>query len=132
MAEYLARDRLPGGMITFASAGTATVPGHPASGSTIRVMREVGIDVSAHRSTAIWDLGVDADFVYALSAEHYRDLIARWPDAADRIEMLAPDGRSIADPFGRSLTSYRRARDEIAAAIEHHRSRWVRLAEGSA
>ena len=70
MAEYLARDRLADDTVTFASAGTAAMPGRPASEATVRVMREIGIDVSAHRSRDVWELADTADFVYALTTAH--------------------------------------------------------------
>jgi protein-tyrosine phosphatase len=124
MAEYLARDLLGEGDLTFGSAGTATQPGHPPSEATAQVMSELGIDVSAHRSSSVWETGGAADLIYALSAEHREALASRWPAAASRIHMLDPANRSIADPYGRSMSSYRRARDAIVDAISARLSEW--------
>jgi protein-tyrosine-phosphatase len=126
MAEYLARDRLADDTVTFASAGTAALAGRPASEATVRVMREIGIDVSAHRSRDVWELADTADFVYALTTAHYADLESRWPTV--RIEVLDPDGRSIADPCGLSMSSYRRARVEIEDAVSRRLEEWTGLA----
>ena len=126
MAEYLARDRLADDTITFASAGTAAMPGRPASDATVRVMREIGIDVSAHRSRKVWELADTTDLVYALTTAHHAELESRWPTA--RIEVLDPDGRSIADPYGLSMSSYRRARVEIEDAISRRLEEWTGLA----
>lgn len=126
MAEYLARDRLGGGVVTFASAGTAALPERPASEATRRVMREVGIDMSAHRSRDVWRLTESADLVYALAATHYEDLKTRWRTVP--VHMLDPDGRSIADPYGLSMSSYRRARVQIDDAISRRLEEWNRLA----
>jgi protein-tyrosine-phosphatase len=38
--------------------------------------------------------------------------------------MLDPTNRSIADPYGRSMSSYRRARDAIADAISARLGEW--------
>jgi protein-tyrosine-phosphatase len=126
MAEYLARDRLADDTVTFASAGTAAVPGRPASDATVRVMREIGIDVSAHRSRDVWEFADTADLVYALTTAHYVDLESRWPTV--RIEVLDPYGRSIADPYGLSMSSYRRARVEIEDAISRRLEEWMGFA----
>lgn len=127
MAEYLARDLLRHAGLTFGSAGIATQPGHPPSKETVQVMSELGIDLSPHRSSSVWTVGETPDLMYALSVEHRDALASRWPEAASRIHMLDPAGRSIADPFGRSVTSYRRAREAIADAVTARLGEWSRL-----
>jgi len=117
MAENLARDLSAGSDITFASAGTGTRTGGAPSTGTIVSMSEVGVDVADHRSRSVWDVGESADVIYALSAEHRDAMVERWPDRAEAIRMLRPDGASIDDPYGLDLEEYRRARDEIEAAV---------------
>jgi protein-tyrosine phosphatase len=117
MAERLARELTAGEADTFTSAGTATHPRVEPPAGTVQAMEEVGIAVEDHRSRSVWEVGDDADVIYALSAEHRDAMLRRWPDRGDDIHLLRPDGRSVADPYGLGIDDYRRARDEIAAAI---------------
>ena len=117
MAEYLARELSRDDEITFASAGTGAGSRAEPSDGTREVMEELGIDVAAHRSRSVWDLGVDGDVVYALSAEHREEMVSRWPERADDIHLLRADGGSIADPYGLDVESYRQTRDEIETAV---------------
>ena len=127
MAEYLARDRCPDGAVMFGSAGTATQPGHPASTATVRVMHELGIDVTPHRSRSLWATRETFDVVYALAGEHREAVTSRWPDA--EVHMLDPADRSIADPYGRSMAAYRGAREEIAEAVAARLGEWTGSAD---
>jgi len=117
MAEYLARHLTPGHGMVFSSAGTGTYPRVSPSSGTTTVMAELGIDLEGHRSRSVWEDGDVADVIYALSAGHCSALVARWPERADDIHMLRPDGGSIGDPYGMELVDYRRSRDEIANAV---------------
>lgn len=127
MAEYLARELEQDDEISFASAGTNTHSRIEPSEGTRRVMDELGIDLSSHRSRSVWEVGADADVIYALSREHLDAMTARWPDRADAIHLLRLDEGSIADPYGLDLESYRSARDEIEAAIRERAARgWDR------
>jgi protein-tyrosine-phosphatase len=117
IAEYLARALTTAPDVEFSSAGTGTIGRAEPSEGTARAMVELGIDVSGHRSRSVWEVGDEADVVYALSAEHRDAMIDRWPDRAGSIHLLSPDGRSIDDPYGSSAEHYRRTRDEIEAAV---------------
>ncbi len=110
----------------FASAGTGTAPGWPASDGSLAVGGEVGLDLTAHRSRAVdADLCRRARRIYCLTDSHRRALLAEFPDAAERVAMLRPDGLDIADPYGGDLRAYRRARDEIRAAVEARAGDWL-------
>lgn len=117
MAEYLARHLTHGDGIVFSSAGTATHAGVSPSSGTNTVMAEIGIGIVWHRSRSVWQDDETADLIYALSAEHRRAMVARWPGRADDIHMLSPNGESIDDPYGMELEAYRRSRDQIAEAV---------------
>jgi protein-tyrosine phosphatase len=124
MAEYLAWSTATDGDIEFASAGTAAPVGRPPSAGAILVMAELGIDISDHASTDVWEVERPVDRIYALSREHLLALRRAWPDRADQIHMLRPDGASIDDPWGGGEAVYRATRDEIAEAVD------ARAAEG--
>ena len=52
-----------------------------------------------------------------MGRSHRAAVLAEFPEAAERVELLRPDGGDVADPFGGSVEVYRRCAQEIAAAI---------------
>lgn len=80
-------------------------------------MAEVGIDLSDHLASEVWEIGPGADRIIALSREHLVAMRRAWPERSNSMLMLRPDGRSIADPYGLDTAAYRAARDEIAEAV---------------
>lgn len=52
-----------------------------------------------------------------MGRSHRAALSAEYPEAAERCELLRPDGVDVADPFGGSVEVYRACAREIAAAI---------------
>lgn len=112
--------------LSFASAGTGTMDGMPASDGSLAAAREIDLDLSEHQSRML-DRGTveRADRVYCLAASHRRAILARLPAAADKIELLRPDGGDIADPYGGDLDDYRRTREEIQRAIELRVDGWL-------
>jgi tRNA threonylcarbamoyl adenosine modification protein (Sua5/YciO/YrdC/YwlC family) len=110
----------------FASAGTGAVPGEPASDGSLAAAAEIDLDLSAHQSQPIdRDLVLRADRIYCMGQGHRRAILAEVPDAADKVKLLRQDGRDIGDPFGASLPTYRRTRDEIRAAIGALLPKWL-------
>lgn len=120
MAEYLARAGSSDPSLEFASAGTHVIAGQHPSDGAVAVMDELGIDISGHRSQTVWDVAAEADVLVALAADHVGALGRILPDRIDDIVSLKPDGGSVADPYGLSLSAYRATRVEIAAAVEDH------------
>jgi len=120
MAEYFARSLVAGA--DFSSAGTMTAGSRPPSMGAVAVMAEVGIDLTGHRSRDLWSLDLADAVVYALHGEHLAQLRSLRPDATAML--LDPEGRSIADPYGADLDAYRRARDQIHAAVQARRVEW--------
>jgi protein-tyrosine phosphatase len=137
LAEVLARELcgkalgVPAGDVlacglSFASAGTGTMDGMPASDGSLAAAREVDLDLSAHQSRMLDRATVErADRVYCLAASHQRAILARLPAAKDKVELLRPDGGDIADPYGGDLDDYRRTREEIQRAIELRVDGWL-------
>lgn len=137
LAEALARDAAARALgvpadavlahgLMFASAGTSTLDGMPASDGSRAVAREAGLDLDAHSSTALTpELLERASFVYCLTAGHRRAILAEMPEVADKLALLRPDGLDVADPYGRDLQDYRRTRDEIRAAVAARVAEWL-------
>jgi protein-tyrosine phosphatase len=139
MAEALARTRfakaigvppaeLPARGLSFGSAGTGTLDDMPASDGSVQALREIGIDLDAHRSReASRDLLQRADLVYCMGHSHLRAVQSLLPSLGAKAQLLAPSGDDIADPFGGELDDYRTARDAIAAAIDARLDEWRAL-----
>ena len=126
MAEGLVRRALegkPGWRVI--SAGIGAINGQVASAHSVRVMRDVGIDISGHRSQmATGRLVKEADFIFGLTRSHVEGLIYLYPEAAGKIHLLRdfddsvdPMDRDIADPIGGPLDGYVECRDQIAAGL---------------
>ncbi len=104
--------------IVMASAGTQGFPGAPASIEGIEVLRERGIDMSAHRSRPVTaELLQSADRIYAMTGSHLSAIADVSPEAAGRASLLDPGGE-IADPVGGTRQDYEECANQIAAALE--------------
>lgn len=104
------------------SAGVAAWGGSSASPAAIEVMREVGIDLTAHRSRALTPAMVEkADVVLAMTNGHLRELARRFPEAKSKMFLVKSFGlgeaQDVADPIGLSLDVYRHVRDEMIQAL---------------
>ena len=107
MAEGFARS-YGKGLLEVSSAGL--VPSGHISAETVEVMNEEGIDLSGHDSKPLTRETIEwADLVVSLGGDpglRYPDLLegklATWP---------------ISDPYGQSLSCYRRVRDEIKKKV---------------
>jgi len=82
MAEALLRHRFTqlGVDARVASAGLLQA-GNPASAHGVEILRERGIDMSAHRSRAMSrDILSSADLIIAMAREHVREAVVMDPD----------------------------------------------------
>jgi protein-tyrosine-phosphatase len=104
MAEALF-NRAAGGRAEAISAGT--VPGGAAHPVVVEAMREVGLDVSAHRGRLLTDdMVASADRVVTMGC-------AVDEDACPAIRYRAVDDWSLQDPKDRPIERVREIRDEI-------------------
>lgn len=124
MAEYILRHRLGADAgITVSSAGLMALDGAPASESSVRALKEWGMDASAHRSRMInADMVRSADRILVMTDMHRAELLRLYPEARGKVFLLKSfgvDGRTenIPDPIGLTLDVYRRVRDQIDEGI---------------
>ncbi len=124
MAEYLFRARLGEDHGWKAvSAGTAAVPGWPASEEAVYALREMGIDARGHRSQPLTRGLIETSaLVVTMTARHRDEVIRLCPTAADRTRLLTSFGLSaksmdVPDPIGMSLDVYRHTRDVLDSAM---------------
>jgi len=86
-------------------------------------MKELGIDLSAHRSREVTPEGIAAsEWILPMTRGHQEDLLRRFPDAAPRIRLLsdfqpASGSPDVPDPVGQDIFVYRRIRDRMDSAI---------------
>jgi protein-tyrosine phosphatase len=137
MAEVLARDLAARTLgvpaadvlahgLRFASAGTGTLPDMLASEGSIAAVAELDLDLTAHRTAQLEpELVHRATTIYCMAESHRTAVLAEVPEAADKTFLLRPDRTDIADPYGGELKAYRRARDEIRAAIGARLGSWL-------
>jgi protein-tyrosine-phosphatase len=123
MADALARRYADerGWRVQVLSAGTHAVAGEPAAPNSVKAVRELGADLSAHRSQPVTDeLVAWADRILVMEMRHAQDVRERFPAADEKIQLLGTFGGlvEIADPYGSWIFTYRRRRDEIRACVE--------------
>ena len=107
------------------SAGIGAMARQPASEYAVQAMREIGVDISGHRSRPLTaELVQQADYILAMTSDHVERILLLYPQAAEKTfvlgefdETLEPYERDIADPIGMPLEVYQRCRDQIKSRI---------------
>jgi tRNA threonylcarbamoyl adenosine modification protein (Sua5/YciO/YrdC/YwlC family) len=104
------------------SAGVSAMASGKAANEAIAVMKERGLDLSYHESQPVSDRLVRfADVILTMSNSHRQALISQWPDAAQRMHLLANERGEIVDPFGGVVEDYRTCAEDISC----HLDAWV-------
>lgn len=88
--------------------------GTPVSNNSAEVMKELGIDISAHISKPLNNGVLSADQIYCMSPSH-KDMLLSLGVDADKIFVL---GGGIPDPYGADISVYRNCRDCITEEID--------------
>lgn len=120
MAEILLADCLAGTGVQVSSAGIGALVGAPADPLALRLMRERGLDLSAHRARqATAALLYSADLVLTAEDLHTQWVLERIPALRGRVFRLARfsgDG-DIPDPYRRARPAFEAALKRIDAGI---------------
>lgn len=104
-------------VVRAASTGVAASAGHPAADNAIEALKELGVDLSGHRSTpASPSLIEESDLVFAMEKFNLQILQEMLPEATLRMKLLAGD-KDVADPIGGKLEVYRTCANEIRQHI---------------
>lgn len=126
MAEWMLREKLKEegleGKVEVDSAGTMSMFGNEPSKNARKVMEEIGIDISSHRSKQISrSLLREADLILAMARHHKDALRFLVPRSEGKLfllsEFVGEGEKDIEDPFGGSIEEYRKCRDEIGRYI---------------
>lgn len=109
MAEGLLRD-LAGDRFEVYSAGVSRSLVRP---EAIAAMREIGIDISRHRSKSIDEfLGQSFDYVITV-CDNANQQCPAFPGKAERIHWSIPDPAEVNGDANTRLVAFRSARDEL-------------------
>lgn len=127
MAEGALRVLLEGRKIDnvdVVSAGTAAIPGSPATRYAIEASKTWHADISGHRSRPLTpELIEESELILTMSPSHYQQVVRMSPEARDRTFLLKkyPDpgdeGEGVADPIGGSLDNYNQTFLEIGEEL---------------
>lgn len=116
VAEVHKGESLP---IRVISAGISTQDGERADRLAVEAMREIGIDISRHRTHSLnFRLLDSADYIFTMTREHRECILGIMPSCEDRIQLLSRRNENIADPISSSLEHYRQIRDKIAGCLK--------------
>ncbi|MGH7163090.1 MAG: Sua5/YciO/YrdC/YwlC family protein, partial [Planctomycetota bacterium] len=99
----------------FASFGIMAMAGHPATDHSVVAGRDLGVDLSGHRSRP-FSIGLvrEARRIFTMARGHRDFLEPYFCYRRDELQPLRPDGKDIHDPYGRPFDTYRR----VARLIE--------------
>ena len=113
MAEGYLQTLLPD--CDVSSAGVFAYDGDGASPLAVEVMREVDVDISAHRSRRVTQEIMDeSDIILCVTEGHRRALCDRY-DVKDKCFTL---GQDVDDPYGANEASYRVCRDILLELLD--------------
>jgi protein-tyrosine-phosphatase len=108
--------------LEFTSAGTTAWDGQPATDCAVLIGIERQWDLDAHRSRTLTREMVEAQDLILAMGSHHKEL-AEAAGGAGKTYLLTTyathgaEERSIADPFGGDLETYRATADELEEAI---------------
>lgn len=137
MAEYLLSNHAEkaGIDLEVASAGVGAFAGDVAADNAIKVLAELGLDASKHRSRITHPhLLEQYELILAMTESHKLHLLQLAPHLSERIFLLKELAQTtrdeqdledeiekaynILDPFGQLIEVYRESRDEIDYAVK--------------
>ena len=130
-AEYLRYRAAESGLdhVLVDSAGTLGIENRPAAPEAIETLRDIGLDLSGHRSKGIAEIDlVTSDAVIGMSRAHLESLARgfrhvpsdRWLlRAFQRGPHPAPRARELRDPIGNPVQAYRECFEIIRPCVDH-------------
>lgn len=106
------------------SAGTSASNGAPASANAIEVMKDLGIDISAHKSMPLtFSLLEKSDIIVVMTRIHKARIEKISKDAIAKthllLEFAGKKDHDIGDPIGGSLADYRKCFEQMRPALDN-------------
>jgi tRNA threonylcarbamoyl adenosine modification protein (Sua5/YciO/YrdC/YwlC family) len=104
--------------ISVLSAGSYALPGARANPHAVEALRDLGADLSHHRSRPLTvELIHQADVIYTMGRSHAAAVQALVPSALEKVATLDPAG-DIDDPIGGDASLYRDLAGQLQTLIE--------------
>jgi protein-tyrosine phosphatase len=104
--------------VSVISAGSFAIPGARATPQAVDVLKDLGIDLSRHRSRPLTvELINQADVIFTMGQSHVAAVAALVPSAVHKVQSLDPQ-RDIDDPIGGDVELYRELARQLRALIE--------------
>ena len=108
-------DELESRGVLVMSAGIAAMAGGRASAPSVEVARARGLDLTTHDSQPVTESLVNhADTIWTMTRAHRDAVVAQWPHAAPRIDVVRTGGGDVSDPIGQPVEAY----EQCAAQLE--------------
>lgn len=112
--------------VVVSSAALIDMKGAPADPHAVRMLAENGIEADGHTSRFLTDEMVAcADLIAVMEKEHQYQLVARYPEAAEKIRLLKSFMKGyqefdsdIKDPYRLSTYHYRLCFTEIVESMD--------------
>jgi len=118
IAEKYAADR--GRNVVVKSASTLGLDGREAHKNSVRVAREIGLDLTSHRSQPLTKELMDwSDFALGMEIMHAGHMREHYPEADEKIMLLGTFGGvyEISDPIGAWRWKFRKTRGLIEDCV---------------
>jgi tRNA threonylcarbamoyl adenosine modification protein (Sua5/YciO/YrdC/YwlC family) len=104
--------------IVVMSAGISAMAGSRPSPEAVDVIARSGLNLADHESQPLTaQLVRHADIIWTMTRSHRQAIVAQWPDAAPRTQVLCRDEGDIADPIGGPVEFYERCAAQIKAEL---------------
>jgi protein-tyrosine phosphatase len=105
------------GVLVMSAGLSAYLGGRPAT-EAVEVMQSIGVDLSQHESQPLTaQLVRHADVIWTMTRSHRQAILAQWPQAASRCELLCLDLRDIPDPIGGPVELYQKCAEQIKVEL---------------
>ena len=120
MAEALLGDALTGPEeITVESAGLGALVGHPADKHAVELMKERGVDITAHRARQLHpDMVATADLILVMETAHKISIDTAEPTARGKIHRLCEwQDKDIDDPYRQPKAAFADALKDIEDGV---------------
>jgi protein-tyrosine phosphatase len=121
-AHEVSKTGLPKRIISY-SAGLSAMDGDKASQNSIDACKELGLDITDHKSTGLTRTSLEeASVVFCMTESHralinmYFDLPQGYPIFLMR-EFVEEGSKELPDPYGQDIDVYRECRDRMLEAI---------------
>jgi protein-tyrosine phosphatase len=105
------------GVVVMSAGLSAYMGGRPAA-EAAEVMRAMGVDLSQHESQPLTaQLVRHADVIWTMTRSHRQAILAQWPEAAKRCELLRLDLHDVPDPIGGPVELYQQCAEQIKTEL---------------